>query len=288
MALALDGFVGEPPAWLHPVVWMGRVLAWFETRAPSGEGERLAYGVATAVGLPLAWGLFGRLIEVVAPWPLQAVALKPTFAGRALLTAGERVEHALERGQLEVAVAELPWLVSRPTAGLDTGLVASAAIESLAENLVDSWLAPLVAYALFGLGGAYAYRAANTADAMWGYRSPEYEHLGKATARLDDVLNWVPARFSALLLAALGPRPVDGLAIWRRDAGLTASPNAGQVMAMAAGLLDVRLEKPAHYVLHRGGLTPTARDIAAARHLVYRAMLASAVLCLVAIEARRR
>jgi adenosylcobinamide-phosphate synthase len=267
---------------------MGRVLDWFESRAPSGERARLAYGAATAVGLPLAWGLLGRLIEAIAPWPLQAVALKPTFAGRTLLVAAERVERALERGELQLAVAELPWLVSRPTAGLDAGLAASAAIESLAENLVDSWLTPLAAYALFGLGGAYAYRAANTADAMWGYRTPAYEYLGKATARLDDAMNWLPARVGALLLAAVAPRPADGLAIWRRDASLTASPNAGQVMAMAAGLLDVRLEKPGHYVLHPGGRTPTAREIGAARQLVCRAMLASAVLCLVAIEARRR
>jgi len=266
---------------------MGSVLAWFETRAPSGRRARLAYGVATAIGLPLAWGLLGRLIEAIAPWPLQAVALKPTFAGRALLVAGERVEHALECEQLEAALAELPWLVSRPTAGLDAGLVASAAIESLAENLVDSWLTPLAAYALFGLGGAYAYRAVNTADAMWGYRTPEYEHLGKAAARLDDVLNWLPARLGALLLAAVGPRPVASLAIWRHDASLTASPNAGQVMAMAAGQLDVRLEKPGHYILHASGRTPTAREIAAARQLVNRAMLATVFLCLVMIEARR-
>jgi adenosylcobinamide-phosphate synthase len=92
--------------------------------------------------------------------------------------------------------------VSRRTDDLDSGLIASAAIESLAENYVDSWLAPLAAYSLFGLGGALAYRAANTADAMWGYRSAEYEWLGKGAARLDDVLNWLPARLGGLLLAA--------------------------------------------------------------------------------------
>ena len=85
--------------------------------------------------------------------------------------------------------------------------MSSAAIESLAENFVDSWLAPLCAYSLFGLPGAYAYRAANTADAMWGYRAPRYEWLGKGVARLDDLLNWLPARVGALLLCIAGPRP---------------------------------------------------------------------------------
>jgi adenosylcobinamide-phosphate synthase len=280
LALALDMLVGEFPEKLHPVVWMGRMLDWLQARSPQGEPARLVYGVGVALGLPIGWGVLGRLVESFAPWPVQAGARKPAFAGRSLLDAARRVENDLAEGDLEKARGHLRWLVSRPATTLDGGLVAAAAIESLAENFVDSWLAPLAAYSLFGLGGAYAYRAANTADAMWGYRTPEFECLGKAAARLDDVLNWIPARVGALVLIAVGRRSGRAWDIWRRDGSLTGSPNAGQTMATAAGHLNVRLEKVGYYVLHAEARVPAARDIGAARRLVARAMLAAAALSL--------
>jgi adenosylcobinamide-phosphate synthase len=260
---------------------MGRLLDWLEVRAPCGNRARCLYGIAVALGLPLLWGVLGRGLTSVAPWWVQAVALKSTFAGRSLLGAARRVEEGLRIGNIDGACANLRWLVSRRTDNLDSGLIASAAIESLAENYVDSWLAPLAAYSVFGLGGAMAYRAANTADAMWGYRSAEYEWLGKGAARLDDVLNWLPARLGGLLLVIAGPRPRAALAVWRRDARLTASPNAGQSMATVAGHLGVRLEKSGHYVLHADGLVPSASSVGAARRIVGRAMLLAAALCLV-------
>ena len=138
-----------------------------------------------------------------------------------------------------------------------------------------------MAYAVFGLGGAYAYRAANTADAMWGYRTPEYEYLGKCAARLDDVLNLVPARLSALLIACVSAHPTRAIAIWRRDAHQTASPNAGHPMSAIAGALDVRLEKRGHYVLHPEARMPAPADIRGGRRMVARAMLMSAALAAV-------
>ena len=281
LALALDSVTGEPPARLHPVVWMGTLLDWLEVRAPRGERARCGYGIAVALGLPLLWGVLGRGLTAVAPWWVHGVALNSTFAGRSLLESARRVEKDLGIGDVDGARVNLRWLVSRRTDNLDSGLIAAAAIESLAENYVDSWLAPLAAYALFGLGGALAYRAANTADAMWGYRSAEYEWLGKAAARLDDVLNSLPARCGGLLLVIAGPRPRAALAVWRRDARFTASPNAGQSMATVAGHLGVRLEKSGHYVLHAEGRPAAACDIGAGRRLVRRAMLLVAALCLV-------
>jgi adenosylcobinamide-phosphate synthase len=278
LALLLDRYMGEPPATLHPVVWMGKLLGWLEPHVPRSDPARFAFGLVVALGLPLAWGGLAARLEQRIAWPIAGMLLNATFAGQGLLGAARRVERALGDGRLDDARRELRWLVSRPTAGLDESLVSAAAIESLAENYVDSWVAPLAAYCLFGLGGAYAYRAANTADAMWGYRTPEYEWLGKAVARLDDVLNWLPARAGALLLVLSGPRPREALAVWWRDAGLTASPNAGHPMAVAAGHLDLRLEKPGHYVLHRTGCAPSARDLAAARQLVTRAMLLAVCL----------
>jgi adenosylcobinamide-phosphate synthase len=223
----------------------------------------------------------GRTVEQVTPWPLQALALKPAFAGRALLDASRRIEAALEKSELEPARNELRALVSRPTTLLEPPLVAAATIESVAENLVDSWLAPLLAYALFGLSGAYAYRAVNTADAMWGYRTPRYKRLGMPAARLDDVLNVLPARIGALALCcAAGRGWPAALQTWRRDGGLTDSPNAGQTMAAAAGALGVRLEKSEHYVLNAEAALPGAESIAGARRLVSRAMWLTAGLAL--------
>jgi adenosylcobinamide-phosphate synthase len=278
-AVALDALAGEPPGWVHPVVGMGKVLEQLEAHAPEGERGRLVYGGAAGIGLTVAWGGLGWLVERLAPWPVQALALKAAFAGRALHDAARRVEDDLKANRLDQAQSDLRWLVSRPTGELDGGLVASAAIESLAENFVDSWIGPLLAYSVFGLGGAYAYRAANTADAMWGYRGPPYEWLGKVSARLDDVLNWLPARLGALLVA-VGPHCRRALQIWQRDARLTASPNAGQPMAAMAGQLNVRLEKRGHYVLLAEATLPSAQHITTARGVIRRAMLLAAVVCL--------
>lgn len=261
---------------------MGRLLDWLEARAPQSEIARLMYGVGVAITVPLGWAMLARTVERWTPWPVQALALKPAFAGRALVQAGWRVEVALERSQLAQARAELRSLVSRPTSELDISLVAAAAIESLAENLVDSWVAPLLAYAIFGLSGAYAYRAVNTADAMWGYRTARYEQLGKAAARLDDVLNFLPARLGAAVLCCVaGRRRRAAWTTWRQHGGRTASPNAGQTMACAAGALGVRLEKDGHYVLNCDAPLPNASAIADARQLITRALWLGAALALV-------
>jgi adenosylcobinamide-phosphate synthase len=280
LALVLDAVLGEPPESVHPVVFMGRTLSLLERSAPARQGGRLLYGVLTAMVVPLAWATAALQLERVAAWPLQALALKPTVAGRGLLVAGREVEQSLRSGDIGVARVELRTLVSRPTQDLDEPLIAAAAIESLAENLVDSWIAPLLAYAAFGLGGAYFYRSVNTADAMWGYRTPRYGALGKGCARLDDVLNWIPARIAAALLMVCGPRPGEALRVFLRDRNRTSSPNAGQSMASCAGQLGVRLEKSGHYVLNPHARVPEATDIAAARGLVARAMLLGALFAM--------
>jgi adenosylcobinamide-phosphate synthase len=183
---------------------------------------------------------------------LQGVSLKPFFALRMLAEAGGTVRQALEQGDLLAARYALRSLVSRDCSQLTAELVAAAAIESLAENLSDSVVAPLFYYVLLGVPGAAAYRLFNTFDSMLGYHG-RYEYLGKVAARLDDVLNFVPARLTALLIIALAPvfggnRRAAWL-IWRRDARKTESPNAGHPMAAAAGALEVQLEKVDHYIL---------------------------------------
>lgn len=260
---------------------MGRVLDWLDARAPRGEDARLVYGAAVAVMAPMTWAALARVLERRVPWPFHAVILKPAFAGRALLDAGRRVECALQADDLPRARTELRSLVSRPTAELGSPLIAAAVIESLAENAVDSWFAPLLAHGLFGLGGAYGYRAANTADAMWGYRTQHYEHLGKAAARLDDALNFVPARVCAIILCACAGRDWRAaVSAWQEDGGTTSSPNAGHSMASLAGGLGIRLEKSGHYALNHSSPSPVAADIARARRVVSRAMWASAAVAL--------
>ena len=185
---------------------------------------------------------------------------------------------ALESGNLPEARRLLGWhLVSRDTAHLSASEVAGAAIESLAENLSDSVVAPLLAYRLGGLPLAALYRLCNTADAMWGYRTPDLEYAGKVAARADDLLNFWPARLTALCaLVASGGK---GALIWRRDYARTASPNAGHPLSAFAGALNVRLDKRGAYVLNPSGRAATAQDLRAALRLARRTFaVAAAVL----------
>ncbi|HZZ85918.1 MAG TPA: adenosylcobinamide-phosphate synthase CbiB [Anaeromyxobacteraceae bacterium] len=292
LALAIDLALGEYPATLHPVVWMGRALSLLERCAPaSGRARQLAWGALAAVGVP---GLFAAGAFAVAAaarrlgWagvPLAALALKPTFALRALGGAGLRVRDALRRGDLAGARDGLRALCSRDPSRLGPSELAAGTVESLAENASDSVVAPLFWFALLGLPGAFAYRAANTLDARIGYRG-RLEWLGKPAARLDDLWNLVPARLTALLLLAAGllagADARRGAQVLRRDGGATESPNAGRPMAAMAGLLGVALEKPGHYRLGAEDAPPDAESIGAAWRLVRAAALLAAALAAVA------
>ncbi len=258
-ALALDLLLGEPAARIHPVVWMGKLIAGFDRHAPGGEGARVAWGAAllvtgAALSFGLAWAALRLLGQVSAAAQLfgTMVLLKTTFSVHGLGAQAMRVRGALAAGDLQAARRATQMLVRRPTRDLDPPRLVSATIESVAENTLDSIVAPLFWFTLLGVPGAMAYRFVNTADAMIGYHG-EYEHLGKAVARADDGLNWVPARLTALLLVAaawlarLQPARAWQLAV--RHHRLTESPNAGWTMAAAAGALTVPLEKVGHYRL---------------------------------------
>lgn len=283
VALLLDRLWGEPPARLHPVVWMGNLLgAIGKSIAPSAERTKdckafvlgmlswlalaaLFFAVYAALQglLPLAWWWQGLAMGVL---------LKPLLSWRMLRDEVLAVEAALQHS-LPAGRERLSWLVSRDTAQLDAGVVRESAIETLAENLSDSVVAPLLWFALLGLPGAAVYRLANTADAMWGYpgwrgqgtQRRHWQWAGKWAARADDVLNWLPARITAALLACAA-RGIS-LAALRRDACLTPSPNGGWPMGAMALALDVRLGKPGVYVLHAAGRVPQAVHIAQAVRL---------------------
>lgn len=277
LALALDLVTGEPPSRVHPVVAMGRLITWLEQRAPATPRAQLAHGVLIAAVPALGSALLARSLERVPNRVVRALlsawVLKTAFSLHALLDASIQVEAALEGDHVDRARDALRSLVSRERASLDRAHVASAAIESTAENLSDSYVAPLFWYVVGGLPAALAYRAINTADAMVGYRG-HYEFLGKASARLDDLVNYLPSRITAIALITAAP--LVGLSATRaaaamcRDGGRTASPNAGWPMAAAAGALQVWLEKPGHYRLGAGRV-PAAHDIRAARRLAFAA-----------------
>ena len=283
LALLLDLTLGEPPNRLHPTVWMGKSIAFAERLAPGPQhppATQFAYGAAMALLIPTIWGALAWAITagLLAVHPLAyiaaaAILLKTTFAVRMLHQVAAGVGQLLTAGDLDAARRQMSALVSRDAAALTAGQMAAAAIESVAENITDSIVGPLLAFALFGLPGAIAYRAVNTLDSMVGYHG-RYEYLGKASARLDDLINLLPARLAALLLCLttlLLPKmsPRHAVRITRAHRNRTASPNAGWTMAAMAGALGVTLEKAGHYRLGDPAPEPGAHHIRRATPALY-------------------
>jgi len=279
LAVVLDLALGDPPNRVHPVAWMGRALA--AGRRALGHGGPIALllgGAGLTLGLMAIAAGAGAAVAALAGMlgpsgvALEAVALKSTLSLRDLARAARSVAAALERGDLDDARGRLGFhLVSRPTATLDAGQVASGAVESVAENLTDALVAPVVFFLLFGLPGALAYRALNTADTMLGYREGALEYFGKIAARLDDLANLVPARLAALaIVAAAGVRAPAAWSAMARDHVRTASPNAGWTMSAMAGALGVTLEKASTYRLGQGRAPGTA-DVERSVRLMTRA-----------------
>jgi adenosylcobinamide-phosphate synthase len=296
-ALVLDLVFGEPPNRVHPVVWLGSAIGKGRDWALAAGGpSQLGRGAFVAIAACAAAALFAEaLVRPLAAWPwaslaLTALVLKPLFAVRALRDAAFAVRDALVRGDLPRARAALSSLCSRDAASLGAPSLCAAAVESLAENASDSIVAPFFYYTVFGLKGAAIYRAANTLDAMIGYHG-KLERVGKFAARLDDALNLVPARFTALLLlvAGVGTAGVRrGFAVLLRDGGRTESPNAGRPMAAMAGILGVELAKENAYRLGDPLRPIETRDITVAWRLVLRATILAMFGAVVVLVLRRR
>ena len=279
LAVAMDLAFGEPPARVHPVVLMGRMIGGLKRRARPAKGMGLLIAlfvilVAAACGHLLMAAadrveIFGVGLGLFA----AAYLLKSTIAIRCLLETSEDIGKLIER-DLDGAKKHLPSLVSRDPDGLTKTQATSAVIESLSENYVDAVVSPLFYYILFspiGLGveAALAFKAVNTLDSMLGYRTEELRELGWASAKIDDLANWAPARLSLPMIAAARPRRAGEAArAALRDSGNTPSPNSGWPMAAAAGSLGIRLEKPGVYVVGEGGRDPTTKDLKPALRLV--------------------
>jgi adenosylcobinamide-phosphate synthase len=290
LALLIDRWWGEPPVRIHPVVWMGYYLK----RAGGGlqnRGPRIAFllgAMCWIVGAALVAAVYGYAGVVIAKLPLwldivvTAVLLKPLFALRLLLSEVSAVESSLIQS-VECGRERLAHIVSRDTTNLDPEEIRESSLESLAENLSDSVIAPLFWFAVFGLPGAAVYRFANTADAMWGYRG-QWEWAGKFAARADDVLNWLPARMTAIGLLLIGPNRMALLLRLPAEAARTTSPNSGWPMGALALSLNVRLRKPQVYALNANGSAPSGADTATALRRAESTAWIVAVLLAVGME----
>ncbi len=212
------------------------------------DGSRPAGIVHAAIGMSLGVGAGLAADIVVGPELATVAATALAVAGRGLADAAERVADLIDEGDLDRARLAIRTLVGRDASQLDAAELARAAVESVAENTVDAVVAPACWGAAWGAPGALGYRAANTLDAMVGHRSPRYEEFGWASARLDDVANWVPARLTAALVAAVRPGAARAVVrAVRQDASAHPSPNGGVAEAAFAAALGVRLGGPSRH-----------------------------------------
>lgn len=279
--LALDATFGEPRR-AHPLVAFGRVADWIESRLNRAAGvgaiEHRLLGLLAlfaAVGVPVCAVATATYSPAWAAISIHVAALYLAIGAKSLWQHIHPIEAALAGGDLDSARALGARIVTRDLREASPSEVSRAAVESALENGNDAVFAALFWFALLGAPGVIAYRLVNTLDAMWGYKTPRYLYFGWAAARLDDVMNFVPARLTALTYVLLG-KTRTGLACWRAQAHAWESPNAGPVMAAGAGALGLELGGAARYCGQLElrprlgvGSTPSASDIGRALRLVY-------------------
>jgi adenosylcobinamide-phosphate synthase len=290
LAAVIDIVFGEPPAAVHPVVWIGKMITILKNAAP--KTHRKLYGTVMALCCVLFASLIGYSVLYITALPgipgilallIEAYFLKATFAINCLLSPAREIYKHLEENQLEKVRELLPIYVSRNTSRLTKTQMSSAVVESVSENYVDGILSPIFYYAIFGgygLVAAYAFKAISTLDSMVGYKTEPYRELGYFSAKSDDVLNWIPARISVIFILAaaiiisLLPRngrkinPFDSVKAALKDGMKTPSPNSGFPMAATAGALGVKLEKPETYVLGASYPPTEVKDIKRVSQLI--------------------
>lgn len=297
LALLIDRLFGEPPVRIHPVVGMGNYLNWAAPRFAPASPSADAKTAKNIQRLGFLYWLLGAVLVLLISCAAQAACIwlalhygwawaalplallfKPLFAWRMLAAEVQAVENALQ-DSLDAGRLRLSYLVSRDTQHLSAAQVREAAIETLAENFNDSFIAPLFYFFLGGLPAAALYRYANTADASWGYMGQRstyfWRDAGRFAARADDVLSYLPARLTALLflIATQAGLTAQNIKNTLKNAPLTPSPNSGWPMAAMAVLLGLRLGKDGVYQLNPQGRDPTAVDVQAALLLCRRVWL---------------
>lgn len=299
LALVIDAALGWPDRLYakmgHPVTWIGRLISAIETRWNRGSAmQRRIMGALCVIAVTAAAAVPAAVVHSLLPsdmWGiiLGAILAWPLVAARSLHDHVAAVARPLTAGDLSGARAAVSMIVGRDPARLDAAGVARAALESLSENASDGVVAPLFWGAVAGLPGIAAYKAINTMDSMIGHRSDRYEDFGKVAARLDDLVNLIPARLTGLAIALASGRPLAALRTMARDARNHRSPNAGWPEAAMAGALGIRLSGPRVYGnrvaeepwLNAGAPDPAPEDLQRGLALYVRAM----VLCCVGLLA---
>ena len=280
-ALLLDFLVGDPRTKYHPTAWMGKLIASLVPFAKNNSAKRELLGgilivsiavtivstllVALDVGISL---LTIDIISLIISIVVGSILLKTTIAIRGMQRHALAVIGAIEKDDLDSARNHLAMIVKRDTKNLDKNHILSAVLESVSENTVDGVTGPLFYYAIFGLPGAFAYRAINTIDSMIGYKTTMFKNIGWFGAKCDTILNYVPSRLTALVMILgaliLGYNWKESLYIMRRDSRKLDSPNAGFPMAALAGALGTRLEKMNCYTIGNGNIEFTKSHIISA------------------------
>ncbi len=300
VAMAIDALLGWPEALYrrigHPVTWLGALIAALDTRW-NGRARPLAAGAVATAAVVLAAAFPAALVQAVLPkgWVgivLGGVLAWPLVALRSMHQHVAAVADPLQAGDLDRARGAVAMIVGRDPAQLDEAGIARAALESLAENSSDGIVAPVFWGVVAGLPGIAAYKAVNTLDSMIGHRTPRHERFGKVAARLDDLVNLIPARLTAGLMALVSGRMGRALAVMARDASRHRSPNAGWPEAALAGALVVRLSGPRVYAsriadepyVNADAADPSPLDLTRGLRLYARAMAALAgLVALVAV-----
>ena len=281
IALLFDRIFRDPANKFHPVGWMGTFILKAQSLAPQERsGLQFIYGGALIISGFILFGgtawILQKILGQLSPpisWVAGALILNFFFTVRGLKIAAVDVEQGLCNQDLNCARNSLhTHLVSRDTQSLNESQIAAATIESVAENTSDSIIAPLFFFLIGGLTGVVLYRFVNTSDSLLGYHDAKREWLGKLPARLDDLLNLIPARITAfmMILASIikGFDQKEAIRTWLHERYNTSSPNAGHPMSATAGALNVQLEKSGHYVLGKGKTLPKVKDISRAIQLL--------------------
>lgn len=283
LAITLDYCLGEPPNAYHPLVAFGQWANRLETQLlnlqQTTQRQKLAGILAWSCALlPSLIGLLELILPTTVNALFEILVLYCCIGARSLQQHANAVYQALEQHDLCLARQQVGKIVSRQTSQMTAIDARRASIESVLENGADAVFAPLFWFILFGPFGALIYRLSNTLDAMWGYKNQHYQHFGWAAARFDDVLNWLPARLTALSYALLGNTTLAFNA-WQNQAHLLDSPNAGPVMTAGAGALNLKLGGPACYhgqlknkPWFGGEELPQNADIKRATHLIYQTL----------------
>ncbi|MEK4031131.1 adenosylcobinamide-phosphate synthase CbiB [Pseudobacillus sp. FSL P4-0506] len=251
LAFFIDRLVGDPPHLPHPVRWIGSLIYFLEKRLNQGTARRRK-GVIMLVIVLIVTGSLSYLfifcfysLHPAAGVAAEAAVIASAIACRSLKEAGISVYEPLQKGDMEEARMKLSYIVGRDTGHLDEGEITRGAIETVAENTSDGVTAPLFWALIGGAAGAMIYRAINTCDSMVGYKNDRYGQFGWASARLDDLVNWLPARLTSLLMVLSFPESnYSKKQVWqivRRDAKKHPSPNSGWCEAAVAGLLGIEL-----------------------------------------------